>query len=404
MGFEDEPIEIQSHVDQCDAEIISGWAVISGDLTTKPLVDVFYAGRLLATCVANEFREDLQLARIGDGYQGFTLQLPLIPKGDCGRVEIQVRHPSQPIAQPTDCQRETVSEFGGLWVDRIDWIDRLARKVRNGTISDELSVAVFRFVRDGYVVFEKAVSEDLVDEVNHDVDKLWHTPPEGLLIETWEPDGVWKIIPPEINYRAGHTKLLDIYAFSAAARAAAAAPAVMRFLSAIFEDKPKAFQGLHFWKGSEQAIHKDTAYVRVDTAPMRLAATWLALEDVQLGTGELEYYVGSHRAPDFLFEGKHKWLQKEASENKRFLDSLHDDAARYEHKKSAFLGKKGDVLIWHADLAHGGAPVRNAGTTRKSAVTHFTGKADEPFYRRNSDLKFMETTSCDFVSQYCDVI
>ena len=83
------------------------------------------------------------------------------------------------------------------------------------------------------------------------------------------------------------------------------APKVMEFLSAVFEDKPKAFQSLYFWKGSEQPIHKDTAYVKVDNEPMQLTASWLALEDVHANTGELEYYIGSHRAPDYLFGGSH---------------------------------------------------------------------------------------------------
>jgi len=36
-----------------------------------------------------------------------------------------------------------------------------------------------------------------------------------------------------------------------------------------------------------------------------------------------------------------------------------------------FLGKAGDVLIWHEDLAHGGTPIRNMSLTRKSLVTHY---------------------------------
>ncbi len=41
---------------------------------------------------------------------------------------------------------------------------------------------------------------------------------------------------------------------------------------------------------------------------MELVATWIALEDVQEGTGELEYYPGSHRIKDFVFNEKFKWV------------------------------------------------------------------------------------------------
>jgi hypothetical protein len=35
------------------------------------------------------------------------------------------------------------------------------------------------------------------------------------------------------------------------------------------------------------------------------------------------------------------------------------------------VAKKGDVLIWHADLMHGGAPIEDPKRTRKSLVAHF---------------------------------
>jgi hypothetical protein len=36
-----------------------------------------------------------------------------------------------------------------------------------------------------------------------------------------------------------------------------------------------------------------------------------------------------------------------------------------------FHPKKGDALIWHADLVHGGSPRTLAGVTRQSLVTHY---------------------------------
>jgi ectoine hydroxylase-related dioxygenase (phytanoyl-CoA dioxygenase family) len=36
-----------------------------------------------------------------------------------------------------------------------------------------------------------------------------------------------------------------------------------------------------------------------------------------------------------------------------------------------FHAKKGDVLIWHANLLHGGSVIKNAALTRKSMVGHY---------------------------------
>ena len=92
-----------------------------------------------------------------------------------------------------------------------------------------------------------------------------------------------------------------------------------------------------------------------------------------------------------------------ADEHDAFLQSLHDDARTLGHVKGSFLARKGDVLVWHADLAHGDSPVTQPDRTRRSLVTHFTAADDEPFYRRNFRHEQMETDGCIFVSQYGDV-
>src|SRR5262245_17528944 len=97
MAVQDKPAHIQSYVDRCDEEIVCGWALVAGEPDTKPCVDIFYAGSLLATCVANQYRQDLRDAKIGDGYQGFSFQMPLVPKGEVGRIEVKIRHPEHPL-------------------------------------------------------------------------------------------------------------------------------------------------------------------------------------------------------------------------------------------------------------------------------------------------------------------
>jgi phytanoyl-CoA hydroxylase len=306
--------------------------------------------------------------------------------------------PAQPPPPPA-----FMSKSGRLWIDEPDWLDILAHKRWNGEFSEGLCGQIFRFVRDGYIIIPQAVPADLLDRLDTEMESLWHAPPLGLLIETYEPDNRLKYIPPAVEYRAGNTRLLDAFAFSAAARAAIANPPAMEFLHAIFGARPKAMQSLSFWNGSQQPIHKDTAYVRVDTGAMRLAATWLALEDVEAGTGELEYYIGSHRAPAFMFGGESRWMEYKPEQHANFLSSLHEDAQRLKHPRGSFLGKKGDLLIWHADLAHGGAQITRSGRSRRSLVAHFCAEADEPYYRRHSQFKELTMDDCVFVSAFADV-
>ena len=47
-----------------------------------------------------------------------------------------------------------------------------------------------------------------------------------------------------------------------------------------------------------------------------------------------------------------------------------------------FLPKKGDALIWSADLAHGGSQIGDPSLTRRSLVTHYTSASTKPYYFR----------------------
>jgi hypothetical protein len=372
-------LQMRGSIDRIDQSAIEGWITLVGEPDKKIPLEVVLNGKTIGQCMADRYRKDLAEAGISDGQCAFSFEMPaFVPTGSLNQISLRITGspllldmPRQTTEDAAPVVRPTVSQFGGLWIDRIDFIDKLAQKHRKGILSDDVCDQIMRFVRDGYVVLKNAVSLDVIEQLNEDLERAWANPPPGLMIETFEPDGQMRYIAPDLRWRAGTTKLLDFYAVSKAAREAVASPAAVAFLTGIFEHPPVAFQGLTFWNGSQQAIHKDTAYVKVDSNPLHLAASWLALEDIKPGTGELEYYIGSHRAPDFLFGGTSKWMEAFTEEHGKFLESLHADAADFGHVKGSFLAKAGDVLIWHADLAHGGAPIQNPGHTRRSLVTHF---------------------------------
>ncbi len=294
---------------------------------------------------------------------------------------------------------DTYSRFGGFWIDRRDSEEQLEARLGAGDLTPVVAERIGRLMRDGYVVIPGAVPAELTAALREEIERIWSDPPEGALVEVSRLGRATTLTPhPDLRVRS--TKLLDIHGFSETARRAIAAPAVVELLSAVFEARPKAFQTLTFWRGSQQAIHKDTAYVRIDEEPMQFAATWLALEDVAPGTGELEYYVGSHRDPDFLFGGAHKWMVEAPHDHARFLASLRIDAKRHGHPKERFLAREGDVLVWHADLAHGGSRIRRRGATRQSLVTHFTPERNAPPYVQTVRGETREQDGSLFISEH----
>ena len=150
----------------------------------------------------------------------------------------------------------------------------------------------------------------------------------------------------------------------------------------LFEEKPLAFQSLTFQVGSTQACHKDGSYVVVDR-PLEFAASWVALEDVKVGSGELEYYPKSHRFKDEDFgEGRMHWNpQLDGNEvHDKFLSDIHKKAAAEGITIEKFRPKKGTALIWHPGLAHGGSQIVDQNSTRRSHVTHYCPISNIPYY------------------------
>ena len=265
------------------------------------------------------------------------------------------------------------SKFGGLWIDDVnpknveDRIERIA--------DADLRQKVRNFARDGYVVMSGEVPEKTIDAYLLEYERAADTP-DFLIVD-----------PGRISFsreraRMPGTKVLDTVMLLPTGPDLSFSPQIGRFLEEVFEDKALAFQSLHFEVGSTQEIHQDTAYVVVDHEPTKLIASWIALEDIEPGSGELIYYVGGHRIPEYIYAdgaSKHFDAGRDGSPpHAAHLKYLHEEAARRSLPIAKFSAKKGDVLLWHAELPHGGGEITKPGRTRRSLVTHYCPKALMP--------------------------
>lgn len=137
--------------------------------------------------------------------------------------------------------------------------------------------------------------------------------------------------------------------------------------------KVSLFQSLNFIKGSQQKSHSD--FIHMTTFPTgNLIAVWIALEDTTLENGSLHYYPNSHKLPFVLNKDFNNVGTKYSLGNKTYTDyeaKIEDIIKTNNLKKEVFLAKKGDLLIWHANLLHGGEPVVNKDASRKSMVFHY---------------------------------
>jgi ectoine hydroxylase-related dioxygenase (phytanoyl-CoA dioxygenase family) len=147
-------------------------------------------------------------------------------------------------------------------------------------------------------------------------------------------------------------------------------------LSFILDKEVVPFQTLNFVKGSGQRAHSDS--IHMTTYPLGyLIAVWIALEDIQPDSGPLFYFPGSHKLPYLLnddFENYSTALKLGKRQYSDYEDLVEEIIAKSPYEKKVFLPHKGDVLVWHANLIHGGMPVLNDVLTRKSMVIHYYAK------------------------------
>lgn len=258
-----------------------------------------------------------------------------------------------------------------LWIDETDALARAGR--HDGWLGDALRM----FVGQGYAIIRGAVPEPAVDRYLAEFEALKAREPAARVSDgaNQHPLVGWDMNRPL-------SRALDTYMFTPAALDLMFSDKLLQFLKVVFEDDVLAFQSLHFEVGSTQAIHQDTAYVVVDE-PLSLAASWIALEDVQEGSGELVYYPGSHRFPHYLYDGGRKHWRPDLdgpAPHDRHLRLLDETAEARGIARTLFRPRKGDALIWHADLAHGGGEIRQEGLTRRSFVTHYCPRRNTPHY------------------------
>lgn len=162
-----------------------------------------------------------------------------------------------------------------------------------------------------------------------------------------------------------HDRLACLHTDSAPARRIGANPTVLRILEAAFERRPAIVGSLFFERGSEQDVHRDTP--AFFTVPLNhFFGVWTALEDIAPESGRLVYFAGGHRAiADVPFRGT-------GLENmERYFSDVSAACNRAGLPLVEVEVRKGDTVIWHPQLPHGGSAIRNPRLSRRSIVFHY---------------------------------
>lgn len=256
------------------------------------------------------------------------------------------------------------------WPDRKDFKNSLSGRLASRSISPEDAADLQCWNRDGFIVWRGAVDCGLIDELLQDYETAWRERPACNVLVTGKSPVFWKELGDRGESR--HCRVMDFHNLSCAAAAIMMHPRILNFIRLLFDAKPVGMQTLFFEYGSEQGAHQDFAYVQADILS-HLAAAWVACEDTDAANGPLFYYPGAHRIPKFDFKGgRIAYKPADASRNEAWVRHMKSACESMGLKLQTFEAKKGDVLLWHSAMVHGGSPVLDKNRTRKSLVSHYS--------------------------------
>lgn len=167
---------------------------------------------------------------------------------------------------------------------------------------------------------------------------------------------------------------------------------VLQFLETYFQDIPCACQTLTYVNGSEQGAHQDTIHLTPYPAGY-MCGVWIALQDVQEGSGELFVYPGSHRERRLRASelGLRKVENDDYSHYATFDQAVRDlvDAGGYE--RLIYRPKAGQILVWHENLIHGGSQRAHPERERLSVVSHYFPRGSVGYYDSRGEAATLET-------------
>ena len=120
-------------------------------------------------------------------------------------------------------------------------------------------------------------------------------------------------------------------------------------------------QTLNFTKGTVQLEHVDLIHFCPSTDNLELmCGVWYAFEDITPEKGPLIYYPKSHKEKVIID------LNEIGASNYNEYEKYMRNLAMSKYTRTSATIPKGSVIIWAANLIHGGHPDRDENTSRLS--------------------------------------
>lgn len=247
----------------------------------------------------------------------------------------------------------------------LPWIESpfFERELAGSDLSETNKAFVKEFAENGYVILDAGIEASTIEAIKKEL--------AADFKDITGKVAAGKLPPQTLN------RIQDAWQYNENVRAVASSPLIMDRLRLLYRREPFPFQTLNFNVGTQQRTHSDM--IHFSSIPERfMCGVWIAFEDITEDNGPLHYYPKSHKLPFYEMSD----MNVKGSESRKMKNGYMDYSDYYENfieavatdlklEKKKLLIKKGQALIWAANLLHGGEQINQPGATRHSQVTHY---------------------------------
>jgi ectoine hydroxylase-related dioxygenase (phytanoyl-CoA dioxygenase family) len=226
-------------------------------------------------------------------------------------------------------------------------------ELSRSTLSDADKAFVKKFADEGYVIIDLDIDDAAINTI------------------------IEQLAPAFAKITDNNYRIQDAWKFNEQVRRVAASEVVLNKLRLLYQREPFPFQTLNFPVGTQQDTHSDM--IHFNSIPHRfMCGVWVPFEDIDETNGPLHYYPGSHKLPfyDMIDIGLNASETAEMKRSimayaKNYVSFIQEMIDALGLKKEVLKIKKGQAMIWSANLLHGGEKIQRAGASRHSQVTHY---------------------------------
>jgi hypothetical protein len=231
--------------------------------------------------------------------------------------------------------------------------------IKHQSLDEKNTELAKKFNEDGYVILDLNLSDEQIESFRNEIDTM---------------NGNDEIKTQEGGYHYSKGKrIFEGWKDSELLQSLSLNSIVLDTLRMLYKKEPYPFQTITFNYGSNQPLHSDL--IHFDSLPHRwLTAVWVALEDMTEQNGSLVYVPKSHKLPIFDFydlKVKVPEYGKQFDSYSEYEEFIRQLVEVNELEVKPLTCKKGQALVWAANLIHGGDIIRDPNSTRYSQVTHY---------------------------------